>query len=133
MKKMYASILLMVYLGFSFFPNVLFLGMHILSDFKLEYQEEKLPCLKGESAPLTGDFAYLFAIQKRTQCENHHKKASTPPVNHFDTTNILYFLPSDIQGAIFHQAITTTNFYYGRIFQIHYPDISVPPPKGVNV
>ena len=132
MRKTFAGILLMIYLGFSFFPNLIFLGVQIISDLHIGYQKEKLPCIKASETPLTGDFTYLFAIKKRVNCENHNKKTSNIPINHFDTTNILYFLPSDVNNTTLISNSTIGNYYYSRIFQIRYLEISTPPPKCVN-
>ena len=128
MRKVVAVILLLVHLGFSFFPNLLFLGVQLISGFTIEYQEEKIPCLKSTETPMTGDFAYLFALQKSADCERSKKKDSNIPINHFDTSNIYYFLPSTIKFNFQEEQLTNVFLYRDSIEPLYY-DVFTPPPK----
>ncbi len=128
MKRLVAGILLFVYVGFSFVPNFLFLRLHLLEDKTAAYQEEKLPSLRAQDAPLTGDYTYLLAIKERLLASKHSKKDTNIPHNYFDFSGVLFFIPANIHLTV--QAGMATQFYwYQRTYFNLYREVNTPPPK----
>ncbi len=128
MKRLVSAILLLVYLGFSFVPNVLFLRLHLMENEGFGYRKEKLPSLKSQDNPLTGDFTYLLAIKERLSSSKQAKKDTNIPHNYFDFSGMLFYIPANLQLSV--DAAGVQHFYwYQRNFSNLYGEVSTPPPK----
>ncbi len=104
------------------------LRLHLMENEGFGYRKEKLPSLKSQDNPLTGDFTYLLAIKERLSSSKQAKKDTNIPHNYFDFSGMLFYIPANLQLSV--DASGVQHFYwYQRNFSNLYGEVSTPPPK----